>query len=71
MRVPVQVGVVDWNLPVLGAAKLIELMREQANAPRFVVYGQTTGEKPDPGDCLLLFVADDRRLGGRSDAILP
>ncbi|WP_254438081.1 response regulator transcription factor [Ruegeria arenilitoris] len=46
MRIPVQVGVVDWNLPVLGAAKLIEVLREQANAPRFVVYGETTGEIP-------------------------
>ncbi|WP_254443463.1 response regulator transcription factor [Ruegeria atlantica] len=46
MRVPVQVGVVDWNLPVLGAAKLIEVLREQANAPRFVVYGEATGDTP-------------------------
>ena len=34
MRVPVQVGVVDWNLPALGAAKLIEVLRDQANAHR-------------------------------------
>lgn len=46
MRVPVQVGVIDWNLPVLGAAKLIEVLREQANAPRFVIYGDTTGDVP-------------------------
>ncbi len=38
MRVPVQVGVIDWNLPVLGGAKLIEVLREQAQAPRFVIY---------------------------------
>ena len=37
MRVPVQIGVIDWNLPVLGGAKLIEVLREQANAPRLVV----------------------------------
>ncbi|MCB2128131.1 MAG: response regulator transcription factor [Rhodobacteraceae bacterium] len=39
MRVPVQVGVVDWNLPALGGQKLIEVLREHENAPRFVVYG--------------------------------
>lgn len=39
MRVPVQVGVIDWNLPALGGQKLIEVLRDQANAPRIVVYG--------------------------------
>ena len=37
MRVPVQIGVIDWNLPALGGAKLIEVLREQDNAPRLVV----------------------------------
>ncbi|WP_235871492.1 response regulator transcription factor [Shimia sediminis] len=46
MRVPVQVGVVDWHLPVLGAAKLIEVLREHENAPRFVVYGEAGGDAP-------------------------
>lgn len=46
MRVPVHVGVVDWNLPALGGAKLIEVLRDQANAPRLVVYGEATGEIP-------------------------
>lgn len=46
MRVPVHVGVVDWALPVLGAAKLIEVLRDQANAPRFVVYGEASGDVP-------------------------
>ena len=39
IRVPVDVGVIDWNLPVLGGQKLIEVLREQANAPRVVIYG--------------------------------
>ncbi|MEZ5911191.1 MAG: response regulator transcription factor [Paracoccaceae bacterium] len=39
MRVPVRIGVIDWYLPALGGQKLIEVLREQANAPRFVVYG--------------------------------
>lgn len=46
MRVPVQVGVIDWNLPVLGAAKLIEVLREHENAPRLVVYGDAVGDTP-------------------------
>lgn len=39
MRVPVQVGVIDWNLPALGGQKLIDVLRDQPNAPRLVVYG--------------------------------
>ena len=46
MRVPVQVGVIDWTLPALGGAKLIEVLRDQARAPRLVVYGEATGEIP-------------------------
>ncbi|MHA7774941.1 response regulator transcription factor [Roseibium sp. M-1] len=46
MRVPVTVGVLDWNLPVLGAAKLIEVLREQASAPKLVVYGDNIAELP-------------------------
>ena len=47
MRVPVQVAVVDWNLPVLGGQKLIEVLREQPTAPRLVVYGEDPkGELP-------------------------
>ena len=39
MRVPVQVAVIDWNLPALGGQKLIEVLRDQVAAPRIVVYG--------------------------------
>ncbi|WP_102106573.1 response regulator transcription factor [Oceaniglobus roseus] len=46
MRVPVQIGIIDWNLPVLGGARLIEVLREQANAPRIVVYAEDTGDLP-------------------------
>lgn len=46
MRVPVQVGVIDWNLPVLGAAKLIEVLRAHENAPRLVIYGDAAGDFP-------------------------
>lgn len=47
MRVPVQVGVIDWNLPALGGQKLIEVLRDQPNAPRIVIYGDDTrGDLP-------------------------
>ncbi|CUH99315.1 Transcriptional regulatory protein UhpA [Leisingera aquaemixtae] len=46
MRVPVQVGIIDWNLPALGGAKLIEVLRDQANAPRLVVYADDSGDVP-------------------------
>lgn len=46
MRVPVKVGVIDWNLPVLGGARLIEVLREQAVAPRLVVYGDDAKDLP-------------------------
>ncbi|WP_299683781.1 response regulator transcription factor [uncultured Tateyamaria sp.] len=46
MRVPVQIGVINWNLPALGGAKLIEVLRDQATAPRIVVYAEDTGDLP-------------------------
>lgn len=39
MRVPVEVCVIDWNIPALGAEKLMEVLRVQENAPRIVAYG--------------------------------
>ncbi|MCP5075127.1 MAG: response regulator transcription factor [Rhodobacteraceae bacterium] len=38
MRLSVRVGVIDWNLPLLGGQRVIEFLREQENAPRVVVY---------------------------------
>ena len=46
MRMPVQVGVIDWNLPQLGGARLIDVLRAQTNAPRLVVYAEDTGDIP-------------------------
>ena len=46
MRVPVKIGVIDWNLPVIGGAKLIEVLREQESAPRLVVYGDDAKDLP-------------------------
>lgn len=46
MRVPVDVGIIDWNLPALGGAKLIEVLRDQEKAPKIVVYAEDSGELP-------------------------
>jgi two-component system nitrate/nitrite response regulator NarP len=46
MRVPVQIGVIDWDLPALGGAKLIEVLRAQARPPRLIVYARDDGNTP-------------------------
>ena len=46
LRLPFQVGVIDWNLPALGGGKLIEVLRAQANPPRIVVYGDENSDHP-------------------------
>ena len=38
IRMPVQIGVIDWALPMLGGQRLLEVLRDQPNAPRCVVY---------------------------------
>lgn len=40
MRVPVKVGVIDWQIPQLGGQKLTEVLRDQDGAPRLVVYAE-------------------------------
>ena len=46
MRVPVDVGIVDWDIPALGGAKLLEVLRDQDAAPRIVVYGDGAKDLP-------------------------
>lgn len=46
MRMPVQLGVIDWNLPALGGARLIEVLRVQPDAPRLVIYADDAGDVP-------------------------
>ena len=46
MRVPVSVAVLDWAIPVLGAPRLIEVLREQENAPKIVIYGDEGNDIP-------------------------
>ena len=46
LRIPVQIGIIDWNLPSLGGAKLIEILRDNKKAPRVVVYAEDTADLP-------------------------
>lgn len=46
MRVPVHVGIIEWNLPALGGQKLIEVLRDHPDAPRILVYGDSAGDLP-------------------------
>ncbi len=63
-RVPVEVGIIDWKLPQLGAVKLIEVMREYINAPKIVVYGDPSGDLPR-----LAMQAGAAGFASRSDAV--
>lgn len=44
IRVPVTVGIIDWNLPQLGGERLTEVLRAQERAPRVVVYGHSADQ---------------------------
>jgi len=39
----VTVGVIDWTIPQMGGAKLLEVLRARDSAPRLVVYGVQEG----------------------------
>lgn len=65
MRVSVEVGVIDWALPALGGQRLAEVLREQTQAPRLVVYGETAqGDLPR-----LAMVAGAAAFVGQSDPV--
>ncbi len=40
MRIPVDLGVVCWNLPQLGGEKIIEILRDHPLAPKIMIYSQ-------------------------------
>jgi two-component system nitrate/nitrite response regulator NarP len=44
-RVPVQVGLIDWNLPVMGGERLLDTLRLRPSPPRLIVYG--VAEEPE------------------------
>ncbi len=41
LRVPVPVGIIDWSLPLLGAERLLAILREHPKPPRIVVYASS------------------------------
>lgn len=43
-RIPAQVGIIEWNLPAMGGARLMERLRDEPSAPRIVVYGDQASE---------------------------
>ena len=45
LRAPVPIGVIDWSLPLLGAERLLAILRDRPNPPRIVIYASST----DPG----------------------
>lgn len=44
LRVPVDVGILEWDIPKLGAAKLLEILRDRPGAPRTVIYASSTDQ---------------------------
>ncbi len=64
MRVPVDIGIIDWDIPALGGAKLIDVLRDQEVAPRIVVYGNGTNNLP-----LVTMSAGAAAFASRSDNI--
>jgi two-component system nitrate/nitrite response regulator NarP len=42
LRVPVDIGIIDWTIPQLGAERLLAILRDRPNAPRIIVYAATT-----------------------------
>lgn len=38
LRVPVDIGIIDWTIPQLGAERLLSILRDRPDAPRVIVY---------------------------------
>lgn len=45
LRVPVDIGIIDWSIPQLGAERLLGILRDQPSAPRIIVYASS--QDPD------------------------
>ncbi len=45
LRVPASVGVIEWNIPRLGAERLLAVLRDRPQPPRIVIYAAT--DDPD------------------------
>lgn len=44
LRVPVDLGVVEWTIPQLGAERLLGILRDSPNAPRIIVYAASNDQ---------------------------
>lgn len=42
LRVPVEIGIVEWGIPQLGAERLLGILRDRPQAPRLIVYATDT-----------------------------
>ena len=45
-RVPADIGVIEWNLPIIGGARLLEVIHEQGADVKVVVYGDIQSGLP-------------------------
>jgi DNA-binding NarL/FixJ family response regulator len=41
LRAPVAIGIIDWSLPLLGAERLLGILRDQPKPPRMIIYAST------------------------------
>ena len=41
LRAPVPLGVIDWSLPLLGAERLLPILRDRPKPPRIVIYASS------------------------------
>jgi two-component system nitrate/nitrite response regulator NarP len=41
LRAPVPLGVIDWQLPMLGAERLMGVLRDRPSSPRIVIYASS------------------------------
>jgi two-component system, NarL family, nitrate/nitrite response regulator NarP len=44
LRVPPALGLIEWGIPMLGGERLLNILREQQNMPRVVVYAASHDE---------------------------
>ena len=44
LRLPLDVGILEWDMPGLGAAKLLEILRDRPDAPRIVIYAASADQ---------------------------
>ena len=48
LRAPVPLGVIDWSLPLLGAERLLAILRDRPKPPRIVIYASSSNDPDIP-----------------------